>query len=406
MSINVQEAPTLWPTPPRDAAEVYERVRALGDLIEEEADQVAEIQHLTPRLKAALTEAGVFRMAFPAAGWGGPEARLDEQVRILESLAYHDASVAWNVKILCDGGFFVSKLPERAAREIYRSVDAPTAGSTRPAGRAVKVDGGYRLTGHWSFGSGIRDADVVYGGFYRYASAESEEPEADPRGRPQLFSCFLPKRAVTTYDAWYTTGLAGSGSTEYSVADIIVPEDWMYTLFVDDGALDQPPLSRHAVVLVFTEAAIPLGIGQRAIDEFRQLIERPSRTHAGAPMKTQDPYVPAAYAEAVALVDAARAYVEKVGKELSDILFGGGVLSPGQHGAIMQATYLSGVLCRQALEVLLETLGARSVLASLPFDRLYRDLSTIMRHTNHRRKALETSGVLMLGLDWPAHLAE
>jgi len=387
------------------AAQILQNVAELGALIEEEAEETNRLQRLTDRVHRALASAGAYRIAFPREGWGGPEMRLDDQVRLIGSIAYHDASTAWNVMVLADSGFFAPQLAPESAREIYPGIDLATAGSTRPAGRAVKVEGGYKLTGHWSFGSGIRNAEVVYGGFYLYDDETATDPETDESGRPALHICYMPRDAVREYDAWYTTGLSGSGSTEYAVTDLFIPESWKYQHSGAEGSLDLPPLARHAGTIVVNQAGVALGIAARAIDEFRRVVERPSRTSSGS-MKTQDPYVPAAYAHAVALHDAARAYALTATGEVSALLFAGQALTPEQEGRLMQVPFMTGQLCRQSVEVLLECLGSRSVLATLPFDRLYRDLSTAIRHGNFRQKSLEVAGIWMLGLPTPAHITE
>ncbi|HWH26584.1 MAG TPA: hypothetical protein VNT53_08075 [Pseudolysinimonas sp.] len=399
--MNLQAPPAVAGTENYLSSEdILRNVKSLGTLIEQDADETNQTQRLTPRVKEALAAAGAFRIGFPAS-WGGPEMRLDDQIRMIESIAYHDASTSWNVMVLADGGFFAPQLPREVAREIFTSLDFATAGSTRPAGKAVRVEGGYKLTGHWSFGSGVRNADIITGAFYLYDDADGG-PDLDEQGNPSLHICFVPVDAVELFDAWYTTGLSGSGSTEYAVTDVFVPHDWMYGHSATEGSLDAPPLVRHADAIVVNQAGVVLGIASRAIDEFRRVVEKPSRLAAGA-MKETDPYVPRAYAEAVALRDAARAYAYSTSGEISDLLFAGESLSREQEGSILTIAYLSMKLCRQSLEVLMECLGSRSVLASLPFDRLYRDMSTAARHGNFRAKALEGAGALMLDLPAPAY---
>src|SRR5205823_3121790 len=111
--------------------------------------------------------------------------------------------------------------------------------STRPAGKAVAVEGGFRLTGKWSFGSGIRDADSLYAGFYNHLEDGTLEP--GPDGKPRLYQFFLPMDKVQLHDTWYTTGLSGSGSTEYSVEDVFVPSSYEFDNFKWDGDLNLPP---------------------------------------------------------------------------------------------------------------------------------------------------------------------
>jgi alkylation response protein AidB-like acyl-CoA dehydrogenase len=102
----------------------------------------------------------MFRLMMPKE-WGGPEMRPAEQVEVIEELAKANASAAWCVMIGCDSGFFAGFLEDEAAREIYPRLDMATAGSATPSGRAERVAGGYRVTGQWSFGSGVTHAEVV-----------------------------------------------------------------------------------------------------------------------------------------------------------------------------------------------------------------------------------------------------
>ena len=75
---------------------------------------------------------------------------LPQQVELLEILAYGDPSVAWAVKIGSDSGYFCAFLEQSAARELYPSIDFITAGQAPPNGRAVRVSGGYRVSGRWA----------------------------------------------------------------------------------------------------------------------------------------------------------------------------------------------------------------------------------------------------------------
>ncbi len=388
---------------PRDPAEILRRVDALLPLVEEDAKEIEKIQHLTPRIREAFMHAGVFSLGFPVEGWGGPQMPMDDQIRLVEKVAYHSPSAAWNIQILVDGGFWAPRMNEQAAREIFKSLDSPVAGSTRPAGKAVRVESGYKLSGRFSFGSGIRDAEAIYGGFYVY---NDDGTIVEDHGRPKLFQFFLPKDQVTLHDTWYTTGLAGSGSVDYSVEDVFVPAHWEIEPFADEGLPERPPLTRYPALILMNVVGVPLGIAKRAIDEYRKIIEKPARGNAFASMKTKDPYVPAAFAEATALYQAARVYALSSSNELCTELFAGRPLSPEQQAKITQVCVLTGTLCRQALEILMESLGSRSVLASTPFDSLYRDMSTAARHQVFRDKTWEMAGLAALELPWPEHLTE
>ena len=149
---------------PLAAADIITAVRALAPEIQSRGDEIAALRRLPIDLVRKLKAAGVFRMAMPKA-WGGPEMTPREQCEVYEVLGAADASVAWCAKIGSDSGYFAAQLDEQAARTLYPDLDFVTAGQVPPNGLGERVDGGYRLSGHWTFGSGCTHADVIGAGF-------------------------------------------------------------------------------------------------------------------------------------------------------------------------------------------------------------------------------------------------
>ena len=127
------------------------------------------------------------------------------------------------------------QLLEDAAREIFggRSV---VAGSFRPSGRAVAVEGGFRVTGGWSFGSGIHHSSWLA----VIASAHGDAPDR-AAGVPETRFVFLPTSAAEVIDTWNVTGLRGTGSQDFRVVDVFVPGEHATSGFpsppVQPGAL-------------------------------------------------------------------------------------------------------------------------------------------------------------------------
>ena len=146
-----------------DSRAILAGARQLAPDIERRADEIAAMRRLPADLVAQLKAAGIFRMSMPAA-WGGPEMPPREQCEVYEALGAADASVAWCAKIGSDSGYYAALLEEAAARALFTDLDDVTAGQVPPNGRAERVAGGYRVTGHWTFGSGSTHADVIIGG--------------------------------------------------------------------------------------------------------------------------------------------------------------------------------------------------------------------------------------------------
>ncbi|WP_028921691.1 acyl-CoA dehydrogenase family protein [Pseudonocardia acaciae] len=365
-----------------DAPTILKNLDALGPAVEEAADEVDRLGHLPDELRESLRAAGAFRLAWPAR-WGGPEAAFEDQIQAVESLAYHDASVAWNVQILLDSGFYAGTLADDVAHELYPSMDLATAGGFYPPCRAVRAGGGWRITGSWPFGSGIHSADRVVGGVHLY---DGDAVLRTEDGEPEFRVAYLPADAVEILDTWHTTGLRGTGSTRYHVRDVFVPDRHLFSFFEARGA-DAPPLSRHADLVGQKLAGVALGVARRVLDETRRLL----RGHAGDRMTRIQ------FAEAETRLRAARGYAYDVARRLSEVLFSGGDLSDELQAEATMATVHTGLTAREVTESAVELVGSSVIYRSSPLERRRRDLLTLNAHIGSRRKALEVPGGLLLG---------
>jgi alkylation response protein AidB-like acyl-CoA dehydrogenase len=105
-------------------------------------------------------EAQVFRMGMPHA-YGGPELDPMSQVRVVEELARIEGSAGWLSMISTAGSFLAAFLDPPVAQRFFGNVDSVLAGNLRPPQRADWVDGGYRVSGRFRFGSGCQHASVM-----------------------------------------------------------------------------------------------------------------------------------------------------------------------------------------------------------------------------------------------------
>lgn len=383
------------------AQDILDRAGQLGPLVAAEADEMERRQQLTEPVKQALVDAGVFAIGYPAE-WGGPQMRVDDQIRLIEQLARFDGSVGWNVTIMADSGLYAGRLGRELAAQIYPSMDMPTAGSFNPPGVAEPVDGGYRLSGRWRFGTGIRNADRVLGRFRRHVDGQ---PAFDANGDPDLWVAWFPGEAVVRHDTWHTTGLAGSGSCDYSIDGVVVAADQMYR-YADQfrPSLELPPLSRYYGTLTGNQVGVPLGIAAHGLDLVREHLAA-ARTKWGDSVSA-DQYVQVKLAEADGLYRAARAYALDTFADITDALLRDVALTRQQEANMQTAPVIACDLCRRSLEIVLDLVGAQSILRSKPYDRLYRDMSSLARHFYFRPIHLELSGRHLLGEDIPLSLSD
>jgi acyl-CoA dehydrogenase len=143
----------------------------------------------------------------------------------------------------------------RIADEGIVLVSTGGADFTRPRGRAVPVDGGFRVSGHKVFASQVPVGDVFSTMFV-----------LDDGGEPVVLNMAVPVRAdgVTVLDNWDTLGMRGTGSQDVDIHDVFVPEDKVLARR-PWGVLD-PPLQVIASIAMPVISAVYLGVAEAARD--------------------------------------------------------------------------------------------------------------------------------------------
>ena len=270
------------------ATELVQRVRAVGPDLAAAARQ-AELERALPSaVVERLRELGLFWLKTPAT-LGGAELDPLEFCDVLEEVAYHDASAGWAVMV-GNGttGFLAGSLPEDGIREMFTpGAQLPiVAGQFIPRGTAEPVDGGWRVTGRWSFCSGLPHADWLVG--------------ACATGDGDIRLACVPKAEATVLDTWHVAGLQGTGSHDFSLQDHVVPARRTMSLIAEPpkrgGALHRQP----ARLFVGNELGpVAVGIARRALDDMRGLAASTTRGFTATPLRDR-----AAFHKALGQADA------------------------------------------------------------------------------------------------------
>jgi alkylation response protein AidB-like acyl-CoA dehydrogenase len=272
-------------------------------------------------------------------------------------------------------------------------MDLLTAGWLAPVGQAHRVAGGFEVTGRWQFGSGCLHADRMIGGCVLFADGA---PVTGQGGFPEFCSVFLPVEKVQIHDTWYTTGLAGSGSNDYSIERVFVPEAHSFHQFRVGSRPET--LYRYHGFFFANLPAVALGCARRMIDDLRALAQRKMSMPAMLLMK--DEYrVQVALADVTARLDAARAYQNDRLGAVWETLLRGDAPDLEQRAGIGLMSVHAIQTALQVAEIVCEAAGTTALYASSPFDRRRRDLMTIAGHFVGQRRAYQTAGQLLFGDD-------
>ncbi len=378
---------------PNSAADILRAAAALADDIRERrlADECDGLRRLSEEIVAGLRAAGVFRMNMPAR-WGGPELTSMEQVRVVETLARADASVAWCSFIGCDSGIYSGYLEDDVARALYPRLDMAQSGWIYPIGRAVRVRGGYRLSGRWMFGSGIHHCDVLAAGCTVF---ENGAPAVGANGRSEWRILLAAPSAFEIEDTWHTTGLRGTGSHHYRVDNLFVPAEHAFS-FAEPKRTG--PLWARPDTLVRKMSGVPLGLARDAIDRAIAVLEGKTDRQSGNAYAAKT-----GIQRAVALAEtrwaAARAYVYASLEAQWSKLEAGQPLTDRERADPVLARFNAFQMAREVTQLMYDTIGGESVYAANPFDRHVRDAMTMCQHVVGQVKAIEPVGSMLLGND-------
>jgi 3-hydroxy-9,10-secoandrosta-1,3,5(10)-triene-9,17-dione monooxygenase len=380
-------------------AAMVARAKALVPQLRDRAAKTEELRRLPPETERDLHDTGLFRIVQPKRV-GGSELDYVALVDCAEALGQGDASAAWNFANLASHHWMLAMFDKRAQDLIWsKDVNALIASSfIFPAGRARKVEGGYRLSGSWPFSSGVDSSE-----WNMLASVVSSDDEADGI-EYRLF--LLPKNDYRIIDTWHSSGLRGTGSNDVEVDDAFVAESM--TVAVSDltggptpgSAANPNALYALPVFSLFPYvlSGVAVGNAQACLDDYvdvaRHRASTYNRTKLGDLQSTQ-----IKIAEASAKIDAARLIMRSTCIAAMADARSGHVPDVAAKTRLRRDGAYSVNLCTEAVSLLFAASGARGLSTSGALQRQFRDAHAINSHVAFNFDAAGTNyGRVALGL--------
>jgi len=380
---------------PATAEGLVERVRALAPFIAEHAGDAERERKPVDAVIRALEETGIFRSYVPKR-FGGYE--IDVGTFIDAGLVVSEActSTGWVTMFYMEHNWMLAQFPPAAQEAIFgRQPYILAPASITPNGRAVREDGGYRLSGRWAWGTGVMHADqVILNGVV----------EGDP---PDVRLFIAPRSAVEVADTWYCDGMEGTGSNDMIARDLFVADDFsesMSGMALGRGsgsAWHGSPTYRNPMLpLLAIAAAVPaLGAARRARTLFLERLG--ARTLLGTTTKQAQRQAPQIRLGNVSVqIDAAETLLRQAGRDLQSWCHAEDVCPPEERARLRLTVAQAVHLCRDAIGAIMAASGAGAHMRSHPMQRIVRDVNTISCHTVFDLEVgAENYGRLLLGMD-------
>src|SRR5438309_4512941 len=386
-----------------DAQPPVQAAAALRAVVTGQRDENEREQRLPKALVEQFHAAGFYSLVMPRE-LGGLQADPLTYVRVVELLAEAAGSVGWNLANNSVGQLVTLGLSNEGVDEIYaRGADTVIAGTAvMGGGRAIPVDGGYRVTGRWPFGTGCQESSWMLGSFQ---ILDGDQPRRSPDGASIYWrGVFQRSEAQIVEGSWDVSGLRATGSFDWTVEDVFLPE--RRTMVHAGVPLDNqwkrwPGVSYAVPAQAWVgphHSAVITGIARAGIDALIELAA--DKTPRGRTGRLCDnPQVQDAVGRADAILNAGRLYRNAMIAELWNALADGRETTLEQRARCRLAAVHAGDCARQAMDLMFRHGGSTSFKTESRLAEVWRDLQVVGQAATLAPEWYPIGGRAFLGLD-------
>ena len=381
-----------------DRALLIEKARQMGPALSARTSQLRQLRQLPDETIHELREAGFFRMLQPKA-WGGLEVHPSTFFEVQTCLAAACPSTAWVMAVLAVHSWQLALFPHQSQIDVWGAdPHALIASSYAPTGTVEIVDGGYRLSGEWSFSSGCDHCSWIFVG--------GMVPQGAHRA-PQMRTFLLPRADWTIRDNWNVAGLEGTGSKDIVVAEAFVPEHRTHKLSDGysgrspgledhDGALFRLPFGQ---IFVRSVSSSIIGALEGALEAYVRVAREKVAASTGGKVSL-DPVSQMVCAHARATLDEVKLVLHRAMDELWSAAHAGEMVSIERRALFRYESARAVDRCTDAIDQLFTASGGRSIFLGNEMQRYFADAHAIRAHfANKPESPGRNLGGIMLGVD-------
>jgi 3-hydroxy-9,10-secoandrosta-1,3,5(10)-triene-9,17-dione monooxygenase len=368
------------------------RARDLAPLLRERAAKTETERRIAEATIAAIVDAGLTRILQPRR-WGGHEISHDAAFDVAVDIASACGSTGWCVSLLNIHDWWLAAFPQEAQHDVWNATpDRNLSAMVYPTGKAAPVDGGYKLSGRWSFVSGVDFshwaivAALVFG----------------PDGPPHARHFVIPRKDYAVEDTWYNVGMRGTGSNDLVVNDVFVPAH--RTITMDDfregttpgSRVNSGPIYQGAMICTFAHAlaAPALGVARGALANWLEWTRGKTATRTGDAVAEWS-HLQIRLTQTELDIDAAEMLLRR---NLDTIRHGGPTDRALRTRSSATWGHATRMLCN-AVDTLFDMSGARGMRDENPIQRAWRDVHAIGAHVGlNPDLSGQARGRLLLGL--------
>ena len=327
---------------------------------------------------------------------GGSQPSFSEVMETWIELAWQDGSLGWigiaNFPSAMAASAF---LPEAGFQELFGdpSQRVTVGGQFFPNGTGTAHGDGYVLNGAWNFGSGTGHSQYVACGFFPVVDGEAVFDIGEIR------AALVPRDQVSFNDGWHVQGLRGTGSYDYSVADVFVPKHRCFPLFAREPQRGTSPLFRLGLMPITAagHACWALGVAKSMLDDVAELAKTKARMSDMETLANRQTFQ-RNLAHHTGMWRAARAGVFEVFCEAERVVAAGDELTPTLRANMRVAATYATEASREVSQWAHLASGTTAIRDGSRFERAFRDIYTGTQHAFISEKTYMDAAQIWLGL--------
>jgi alkylation response protein AidB-like acyl-CoA dehydrogenase len=378
-SVNLTKYGIRQPAAFSDGAALIAKARALRPLLMEQAAETERLRSPAPAIDKALRESGLLTALLPVR-WGGGGISFSDFGRLQIELAKGDPSIAWVCQILNGTTWVASLTSDKLQETLFAQGPVHICGAYNPPGKAVRVPGGWRVSGAWPYTSGSRQAAWVQGG----CVLEGYEGPVVPG----INMVYMPMSQLEIQDSWYSVGLQGTGSDTSIAKDVFVPDHLMVTMDKPFGHVE-PGKKHHGApsdslpvipVVRTTNIALILGAAEAMLEIVEADVKKKPQVTTFYKTKAESGAVVHEIGVVAARLAAARTLLFAALATLDDIGLTGREFPISERAAHKALCAQVTDLIHESVESLMFLSGSSAFLLSSPLNRYWRDVHVALRH--------------------------
>jgi alkylation response protein AidB-like acyl-CoA dehydrogenase len=384
------------------ASDWLARARVVAGVAAAEADASERGRELTPAVLDAIAQSQLVRLLMPK-HMGGAEQDFVTLNNVVAAVSAGDASTGWCLAQALTSTHATGYLPSDVLGEVFLNTNGIVCWGP-PAGlaKASIVDGGYRVTGKWRFGSGGQHSKW-FGGHSIVHGADGK-PMLDKNGAPQFRTMLFPREQAHIIDAWHTLGLRATRSNDYEVTDLFIPEKFStWRDFQPDrrephAFFSIPMLTLYGIAF----SGVAIGIADACLTEFMKLAEnkKGGGPFAGATATlSHNAVVRADIAKARAKWRRARAFLHEMFRDVWSSLVAGEPLVLTQRADLRLAITGAMKSSCEVVDYAFTAAGSNAIFTGSALERRFRDMHTMMAHGQAQMSNFESAGEALFGTE-------